>query len=149
MNNRMHEPMRGFTLVELMVVVAIVGILASIAYPAYQEHVRRSHRADVKAALLENAQFLERNFTEANRYDLNPAGNAVVLPVTGTPRDGGGRMYTISLDGAASGQSTFRLLGSPVAGSLMAGDPCGTFTLNQIGQRGVQGATRSAADCWR
>jgi type IV pilus assembly protein PilE len=59
---------RGFTLIEMMITVAIIGILASIAYPAYQDYVRRAARADAKAVLMETAQFMERHFTTNNAY---------------------------------------------------------------------------------
>ena len=59
---------KGFTLVELMIAVAIVGILASIAYPSYQDSVRKSRRADAKGALLGFANAMERHFTENNSY---------------------------------------------------------------------------------
>jgi len=141
---------RGFTLIELMITIAVVGILSAIAYPSYQEYIRRSKRADAKAALLEVVQFLERNFTEVNRYHQDGAGNNVVLPITQTPRESGGTpVYALSLDNAATSATTFRLLAAPIAGTLMANDPCGTFTINQLGQKGVTGATRSAAECWQ
>ena len=140
----------GFTLIELMITIAVIGIMASIAYPSYQEYLRRGHRADAKAALLENAQFLERNFTEVNRYHQDGLGNAVVLPVTASPREAGSTVqYALSLDAAGTSATTFRLLASPAAGGVMATDPCGTFTLNQLGQKGVANATRSAAECWQ
>lgn len=61
---KMHDNQhRGFTLIEVMVVVAIVGILAAIAYPSYIEHVRQTRRAEVTALMLENAQLLERHYT--------------------------------------------------------------------------------------
>lgn len=145
----MAQKSRGFTLIELMITIAVIGILSAIAFPSYQEYLRRSNRADVKAALLENAQFLERNFTEVNRYHQDGAGTAVMLPVTRVPRDGGTAVYAISLDNAATTASTFRLIASPNAGTLMANDLCGTFTLNQLGQKGVANATRSAAECWQ
>ena len=58
----------GFTLIELMVVIAIVGILAAVAYPAYLESVNKSRRADAKATMATMAQQLERCFTQYNRY---------------------------------------------------------------------------------
>lgn len=135
---------RGFTLIELLVVVAVLGILASIAVPSYFEHLRRGARADAKAALLEDAQFLERNFTEASRYDQTSAGVAVTLPVTQAPRDGSA-YYSITL---TAGTSTFTLTATPISGTRMEGDLCGNFTLNQLGQKGLTSASGSISDCW-
>lgn len=59
---------KGFTLIELMVVVAIIGILVSIAYPSYQDSITRSRRADAKAALVGFASAMERHFTVNNSY---------------------------------------------------------------------------------
>ena len=76
---------RGFTLVELLIVVAIIGILAAIVYPSYQDSVRKSRRADAKAVMAEAAQFMERFYTENFCYSnrrtaAGCAGAAVALP---------------------------------------------------------------------
>src|SRR5690606_38472416 len=77
----------GFTLIEVMIVVAIIGILAAIAYPSYQDHVRKSRRADAQTALLELAQFMERHYTTNGRY-LTSANAAPALPFSEAPKDG-------------------------------------------------------------
>lgn len=146
---KFRKKQQAFTLIEVMIVVAIIGILASIALPAYQRYIRKAHRADAEAALLENAQFLERNFTETNRYDQTAGGNAIALPVTQTPRESGATgQYAISLDAASSSASTYLLRAVPTADGVMANDECGTLTYNQLGQKGVSGASASAATCW-
>lgn len=134
---------RGFTLMELMITVAVMGILVSIAYPSYREHLRRAARADAKVLLMEDAQFLERNFTEAGRYDRDAGGAVVVLPASQAPKDGAAN-YIITLTAA---QTTYVLSASPAAASLMDGDACGTLTLNQLGQKGASGGP-GVAGCW-
>lgn len=138
---------RGFTLIEILLVVAVIGILAAIAYPAYLDQVRKSRRGQVKADLTELAQILERNFTEANRYDQNSAGVALAIgtaPLFNQSPRAGTANYTITLPTLTA--STFTL--NAARANAQVGDPCGTYTLNQAGIRGVTGGTLTAADCW-
>lgn len=132
----------GFTLIELMIAVAIVGIIAAIAMPAYQNYVMQSNRAVAKAILHENAQFMERFYTENNRYDQDMGGNAVAIPVIQSPRTGAVQ-YNITLQAVAN--ATFTLQAVPDAGGSMAGDACGTLTLTNTG---LQGAAGTIAECW-
>jgi type IV pilus assembly protein PilE len=134
----------GVTLIELMVVLAIMGILSAIAYPGYQNYVRKGQRAEAKSLLLQNAQFLERNLTEANRYDKDSTNASVVLPHQSSPQ-AGDAVYSISVVATAT---SYALTAAPVSGGIADGDECGSLTLNQLGQRGVSGATLDAASCW-
>jgi type IV pilus assembly protein PilE len=148
MNVRYRSPTKrqtGFTLIEVMIVVAIIGILASIAVPSYDNYIRRGARADARTALLENAQFLERNFTEASRYHQKSDGTAVSLPVTATPRTGT-QFYNIGTSVLTA--STYTLQAVPIAGGRMDGDGCGTITLTHIGAKDISGGSLTAADCW-
>ncbi|QTD47446.1 type IV pilin protein [Ottowia testudinis] len=128
----------GFTLIELMIVVAVVGILSAIAYPSYQEYIRRGHRAEAKSALLQANQWMERAATAQGTY---PTG-ALPAGLTTVPGD----RYTISAssaDGAA-----FTLTATPKGSQV--GDRCGNFTLTNTGLRGANGATTGTivTDCW-
>jgi type IV pilus assembly protein PilE len=104
---------RGFSLIELMIVVVIVAILGSIAYPSYLNQVTQFRRADAQAVLMEAAQFMERFYTENNRYDQDSGGTAVALPapLRESPRDSGTKSYDISVQ--ASTASTYTLRATP------------------------------------
>ncbi|WP_423187360.1 type IV pilin protein [Alishewanella sp. d11] len=132
----------GVTLIELMVAVAIVGILAAIAYPSYQEYVLRANRTAATACLMEHAQFMERTYTQNLRYD--PTG--IALPATQCQQELADR-YTFAL--AAVAARTFQLTAEPKGPQ---NDGCGTLSLNQAGQKGAsgKGGTSAAAvqACW-
>ncbi|MEQ1667983.1 MAG: type IV pilin protein [Sulfuriferula sp.] len=134
---------KGFTLIEVMIVVAIVGILAAIAFPSYTAYVARGHRAEAKQGLLELAQFMERTYTENNSY--TPGGAVPALPFVTMPK-AGTAVYNMALDAGATSATTYKL--TATATGVMAGDECGDFSIDNTGAQTVANATASAADCW-
>jgi len=141
--------MRGFTLVELVVTVALLGVLLAIAIPMFNEYIRASKRADASGVLTEAAQFMERNFSNTGSYLKDAAGNDIVLPagLAVAPRSAsaGEAYYTISFV-ATPTDSAFTLQAVPV--NSMSGDDCGTFTLTNTGVRAVSGS-RPLGECWK
>lgn len=134
----------GFTLIELMITVAIVGILAAIAYPSYQDSVRKSWRANGSSCLLELAQAMERRYTGSSRYD----GVSTIPTAECTDEGGMGDRYDFSFATTpALSATTFTLQAVPDAAGPQAGDACGTLTINQMGQKNASGGTVS--ECWR
>jgi len=149
----MHQ--RGFTLVEIMVVLAIVMTLAAIAMPSYTENIKQSKRAEAKAQLLEAAQFMQRFYSQNDSYAQKRAGGLAAIPdaLARVPRTAaeGSQNYSISFAPNEPTATTFTLQAAPRVGGSMADDKCGTFTLNQAGRRGVaDNATGATADsCWK
>lgn len=140
---------RGFTLIELMIVVAIVAILSSVAYPSYIEYVRHGARAEAQVILLETAQFLERNYTEANKYDKDAAGTDIQLPFTVSPKSGTAK-YTIGFSAIKPvTASTYKIEATPAVSGMMAADKCGTLGLDYRGNKTVSGTGTTVAECWR
>jgi type IV pilus assembly protein PilE len=132
----------GFTLVELMVTVLVVGILTAIAVPAYRSYVLRATRAEAKQALLARASDLERCYTRNNTY-VNAA--ATPCPVAANlVNPSVGIKYKIQAQTLAA--NAFLLQAIPVNGQQA--DKCGTFTLDDKNTRGVSVTTPSAQDCW-
>jgi type IV pilus assembly protein PilE len=128
----------GLTLIELMVVVVIIGILAAIAYPSFQEQVRKTRRADGKAMLVETAQQLERCYTRFASYNNVACG--VALPAAS---DEG--FYAVNT--TALSASAFTLQATP-QGDQVNDAKCGALRLSSTGLQGSQGADADANNCW-
>lgn len=151
-NKQLNRHQKGFTLIELMVVLIVIGILATFALPSYFEYVRRAHRAEMKTVLFDAAQYMQRFYAMHNSFAMQRDGQtAVALPASLQRSPAQGTVhYRISL--RSSSAITYELQAVPVDGK----DPCGIFLLNHAGQRNIdiskvaRGVTRmDAVSCWR
>ncbi|APW39036.1 prepilin-type N-terminal cleavage/methylation domain-containing protein [Rhodoferax koreense] len=137
-----QQAQRGFTLMELMITVAVVGILAAIAYPSFTEQIARSRRTEAQTILLAGQQWMERFYTENYRYDKNSAGTAVddsaLFPsrFSTSPAPGqGAPLYTIAV--SAPTRDTYTITATRKSGTAMATDRCGDMTVDHLGRRSV------------
>jgi type IV pilus assembly protein PilE len=142
----------GFTLIEVMIVVAIISILAAIALPSYTSYVARAHRADARTQLIQVAQFMQRFYAANDSYSFDRANNAVLDQIPAalkrSPTDGT-QLYELSIPaGVSNTAAQFEIHMDPVDGGAMSSDACGSFTINSVGIRAVTG-TKSRDECWK
>ena len=127
---------KGFTLVELMIAVAIVGILVTIAVPSYSGAMQQSRRSVAMAELSSLVLFMERTYSENLSYQ--PGGTSPTLPFIASPKTGSDKFYDLTV---ASTATTYTLTATPKG--AQTSDTCGTLTINHIGVHGA-GSTK----CW-
>ncbi|MBC3921944.1 prepilin-type N-terminal cleavage/methylation domain-containing protein [Pseudomonas lurida] len=126
---------QGFTLVELLIAVAITAVVAGVAYPGYTGHIKRAYRAEIVVLLTDQAQHLERFYARNGTF------------IDASDVSAGNDRYRIT---AALNPQDFQLVATPVVGSVMTGDPCGDFSLTSTGKRTNPGAApdMSRKLCW-
>ncbi|WCM50654.1 prepilin-type N-terminal cleavage/methylation domain-containing protein [Pseudomonas sp. WJP1] len=131
----MHRSNRGFTLIEIMIVIAIIGIVMTIAAPSFTEYLNKGRRTEVAGLLSEQAQILERHYSKSSVYT-----NATGLSA-------GNDYYSIT---PTLTDQTFLLTATRKSGTAMATDKCGDFTLTNTGVRSMVNATAglTTKDCW-
>jgi type IV pilus assembly protein PilE len=148
----------GFSLLELMIVIFIIGILSAVAVPSYQSYIARGHRTDAKAILMEASSWVERQFLANNCYNKDSpincasqdAGNTLALPsaLSRVPKTGATIVYNVSFSSQL--QDSFTLQAVPAAGGPMNSDSCGTLTLSNTGNKTANGSSTAATidSCW-
>lgn len=125
---------QGFTLVELMITVAIIGILAAIAYPSYLDQVRKTRRANAQADMVELASYMEKYYTQNFQY------TGAALPFIESPKQGSSKYYDLTIVSAAI-PASFTLTATPKNGQ--DADKCGTMTVTHTGAHSA-----ALISCW-
>lgn len=142
--NQIYKPSlhAGFTLIELLVTIAIVAILATIAYSSYQDQIMRSRRAAGAACLQERAQLMERFYSQNLTYLGAPA------PAACDPDVAPHYAVGFAVAPAAATPRAYRLQLVPQGAQAARDTLCGTLTLDQAGTRGEGGTATNASECW-
>ena len=142
---------RGVTMLELLIVVAIIAIISSFAYPSYMRYVVSTKRTAATSALLQIADRQQQFFMDNKAYtadltDLGFAANPYVIADDGTAAAAGDSdaTYSISLSNVAA--TTYTITAAPLQGQLKRDTYCGSMILNQAGNRSSSGG---GDDCWR
>lgn len=128
---------RGFTLIELMIAVAVVSILAAVALPSYQQYLRRGARADAQSHMMDIAARQGQFLIDNRAYAASVSALGMTTPSSVSTK------YTITITPATS-PPTFTITAAPVAGSSQASDTCGTLTLTSAGAKTASGT----GTCW-
>ena len=130
---------KGFTLLEMLIDVAIAGILASVAYPQYTEYVKRAARSDAMVLLLDAANKQEQYYADNRSY----ADDLSLINVPSTSENG---YFTITVEVPDTGTS-FKITATAASGAVAGDTACSTFTITDTGVKGSTGIS-DTDDCW-
>lgn len=133
------KPPHGFTLIELMITVAVIAILAAIAIPNYSRYVVRSHRAAIESFMLEVSGAQERYLVDNRAYAANLGALGMSVPAAQAAR------YDVAVAPNAALPPGYSVVATPKGSQLTADSACGTLTLTSAGAKSASG---SGTDCW-
>ncbi|WP_240151524.1 type IV pilin protein [Oleiagrimonas citrea] len=137
----------GFTLLELMIVVAVIAILSAIAYPSYIQHITKTHRVAAEGCLSEFSNYMERAYTTSLTYPTSSSSAAPPFATMGCATTSQtGNFYKYSFDGTPT-SATYTLQAVPQGVQASRDAKCGTLKLDQTGQRSITGAA-PLDECW-
>jgi type IV pilus assembly protein PilE len=129
----------GFTLIELMIVLAVLSIIVAVGYPSYQEHIKKSRRAEGMGQLLALADRMERAYSDTGTYPTN------VSEIYTATTDSG--LYTLSI--VSANNISFLISATPTSVKNQNDDKCNTFILSSLGDKSVSGGSLGTTDCWK
>ncbi len=137
------RPQKGFTLIEILIVIAILALLAAIAIPNYAEYTRKARRSDAQNTLMTLSNNLEKYYSDNNTY----VTDATAMGYATSPIISPEGHYSVAITAGGDGIGvSYVATATPVAGSPQATDTdCATITYNSTG---LKGSTPAGNDCW-
>lgn len=134
---------KGVTLIELLVAIGVIGILTTISYPSYQNHLKKGHRAQTMADMIKIQLTLEEGYTQNSNYDYS-----IISGGTCSFCESDINRYKLDIDSSGTGMNTYKIKAVPKSGTVQADDNCGTLSLNAAGVGEAKKDGKLVNGCW-